>query len=97
MRNSDFAWDDGKARRNYCKHGVSFLQATAIWSDPFCLCMKVCNQPESRWVAIGRVGKRRILSAIFTYRGDSPGRVRIISARKATNWEENAYYGHSTN
>lgn len=43
MRNSDFEWDDGKARQNYCKHGVSFLQATTIWNDPFCLCMKVCD------------------------------------------------------
>ena len=30
-----FEWDEDKARRNLAKHGVSFEEASTVFSDPF--------------------------------------------------------------
>ncbi|HZC16746.1 MAG TPA: BrnT family toxin [Caulobacteraceae bacterium] len=32
-----FEWDDGKARTNERKHGVSFRTARLVFTDPFAL------------------------------------------------------------
>lgn len=87
-----FEWDGAKAASNAKKHGISFEQARAIWDDPLCLIVKTAYPLEDRWVAIGRVAPSRYLSAVITYRGDDPERIRIISARESTKQEIGAYH-----
>lgn len=90
MKNSEFEWDDEKAKSNLKKHGVSFEEGATIFSDP-----RVATIPdpdhskdEDRYVSIGMSVIRRLLSVIHTYRKE---RIRLISARKATHAETKNY------
>lgn len=89
----EFEWDPEKARLNQRKHGISFGEACSIWTDPLHFRVRVATDPEERWLVVGRVGRRRYLSAIVTYRGDDEGRLRIISARRSTKAEMERYHG----
>lgn len=71
--------------------------AQEIWNDPFFFTAKVCELSEPRRLAVGYVGKRKLLSAIFTCRDPTSNRIRIILVRPATKLEEDAYYGHHHN
>ena len=84
----DFEWDDAKNASNSKKHGVTFADATQIWNDPMFLEVLLTSEPEERRAVIGKVGKNNYLTAIVTYRGDA---IRIISARKSTKKEVDAY------
>lgn len=84
----EFEWDEAKSAANRSKHGISFEEAEAIWDDPVFLEVRVTALPEERWVVVGRVGKNAYLTAVITYRDD---RVRIISARKSSKKEVDAY------
>ena len=84
----EFERDDAKDASNFKKHGVTFAEAIRIWDDPMLLEVRLTSGPEERWAAIGRVGKNDYLTAIITYRGEA---IRIISARKSTKKEADAY------
>jgi uncharacterized DUF497 family protein len=90
MKNSEFEWDDEKAKSNLKKHGVSFEEGATIFNDP-----KVAtisdpdhSEDEERYVSIGMSVIMRLLSVIHTIRKE---RNRLISARKATNAERKNY------
>ncbi|MEM8637832.1 MAG: BrnT family toxin [Cyanobacteria bacterium P01_G01_bin.54] len=34
----EFEWDEVKAKANQLKHGVSFLEATEVFADPYSAC-----------------------------------------------------------
>lgn len=97
MISKRFELDDAKAANILRKHCVAFQLAREIWNDPFCFTAKVCEMPEPRWLAVGHVDERRLLSAIFTYRGPTSNRIRIISAHSSTKLEEDTYYGRHYN
>ena len=83
-------WDEDKARRNLSKHGVSFEEASTVFSDPFELLIHdpLHSEEEERFVSLAESRKRRLLVVVFTERGD---KIRIISARKATRGERRKY------
>ncbi len=83
-----FEWDPDKAQSNLRKHGVSFEAATEVFGDPAALAIPDDCVEEDRWRYIGRVGNV-ILFVVYTERGDD---IRIISARRATRSEKEAYY-----
>ena len=83
----DFEWDLGKAVGNLRKHGVSFEEASTIFSDPNYLLQPDVEHAD-RFVAIGMSGLLRILVVVHIERGR---RVRIISARKARRPEARTY------
>lgn len=83
-----FDWDRNKAHSNLRRHGVSFEVATKVFDDPTALAIPDDCTDEERWQYIGRVGSA-ILFVVYTERDDD---IRIISARKATRSEEEAYY-----
>ena len=87
----EFEWDEAKNRSNAQKHGVSFEDARAIWDDAMLAEIHLTSEPEDRWAAIGKTGKSDHLTAIITYR---EGKIRIISARKATKKEVDIYDQH---
>lgn len=84
----EFEWDEAKNASNSKKHGVTFSDATQIWNDPMFLEVLLTSEPEERRAVIGKVGKNDYLTAIVTYRGSA---IRIISARKSTKKEVDAY------
>ena len=81
-----FEWDQSKAASNIRKHGVSFDEAQSVFLDPYALTRH--STAEERLVTVGMSGKKRLLVVVHTERG---GRIRLISARKATRIERRYY------
>ncbi|MEW6250744.1 MAG: BrnT family toxin [Planctomycetota bacterium] len=85
-----FEWDQKKAQQNLKKHGVRFEEAATVFGDPL---SRTIHDPlhsvrEERWVTMGRSFRNRLVVVVHTDRG---GRIRLISARKATRRERGAY------
>ena len=89
-----FEWSYRKNVFNKEKHGISFEDAAAVFSDPQRLeiCDKTHSLHEERWMTVG-LNMTAVLKVIFTERN---GFIRIISARKASKKEQEDYfYGYS--
>lgn len=84
-----FEWDEDKNVSNMAKHGVSFETAALVFDDPYYIEMYDFEHSidEDRFIAIGKVGN--VLFVVFTERKD---RIRLISARSATDIERRLYY-----
>lgn len=91
-----FSWDERKSRANRRKHGVSFEIAALVFRDPFIIFEQDREiDDEPRWQAIGRLTETLLLMVAHAYEYEEESdeeRIRIISARKATPREEEAYY-----
>lgn len=80
---TQFEWDDDKARSNEQKHGITFEEASTVFDDPLAV---IFDDPEhsdeeSREIIVGYSNRSRLLIVSFTQRDPA---VRIISARRAT-------------
>jgi uncharacterized protein len=86
----EYEWDPEKERYNRQKHGVSFGEASTVFSDP--LAVTVLDEDHSigelRFRTIGSTATNRIVVVAHTDRED---RVRIITARDATVRERRNY------
>ena len=85
-----FEWDETKAEKNIRGHGVSFEEAATVFSDPEFITFldEEHSAQEVRYITLGLSKTRGLLMMAHTERG---GRIRIISARKATKKEEQFY------
>jgi uncharacterized protein len=88
----EFEWDPAKARGNWRKHRVSFVEAVQVFSDPLAATVADPDHPEAeaRWLTFGATFAGRRLVVSYTERGDS---IRIISVRPMTTRERIAYEG----
>ena len=86
----EFEWDPEKADGNATKHGVSFLDAAEVFSDPLSLMVPDPDgsQGEYRYLIFGRTPEGNHLVVSYTER---EARIRIISARQMTPRERRAY------
>jgi uncharacterized DUF497 family protein len=86
-----FEWDDAKARANLRAHGVSFDLAKAVFNDPFATERLDDREGygEERFVIVGRVEGNVLLFVAYTEREEQ---IRIISARRATQYEQDDYF-----
>lgn len=82
-----FAWDEDKNKKNQDKHGISFEDARDIFNDEDRLVSASNRAGEKRFLTIGKAFLV-ILSLVYTIRGTV---IRIISARRASKRERNAY------
>lgn len=85
----DFEWDQRKAILNQRKHGVSFEEAITALADPRALSASDLVDPD-RWIVIGRSALFRVLFVVHAENRPS-GRIRIISARKASRAQRRKY------
>jgi hypothetical protein len=85
-----FEWDPNKAARNVEKHHVSFDEAATVFDDPVFITVidEEHSADEERYITIGRSQRGRLLLVAHT---DHEGRIRVISARKATRRERKFY------
>ena len=94
-REFHFEWDDVKAATNVRKHGVSFELARTVFNDPLLLTVADLGHAETEelWFSIGRSGNGAMLSVVYLWTEVDPAntKVRIISARKATQTEIHQY------
>jgi uncharacterized DUF497 family protein len=74
-----FEFDPVKSVSNRIKHGIDFLEAQALWSDPMLLEIPAKTTDEPRYLVIGLLDNKH-WSAVMTYRGD---KIRLISVRRA--------------
>jgi uncharacterized protein len=86
----DVEWDPAKAAANLRKHGVRFAEAVLALEDAHAVTVEDREHDERRFVTIGADSKDRIVVVVWTERG---GRLRVISARKATRVERQQYCG----
>jgi uncharacterized DUF497 family protein len=87
----EFEWDKAKAEANFRRHGVSFELATTVFKDPFAV-ERVDDREEhaeERFVVVGIAEGSVLLFVAFTEREE---RIRIISARRATRYEQDDYF-----
>ncbi|MEX1126949.1 MAG: BrnT family toxin [Vicinamibacterales bacterium] len=95
-----FEWDTRKAFENVQKHGVSFDEAATSFADGHALDgpdVKHSEQ-EARFLRLGRSAMNRVLMVAYTVRKSSDGEaIRIISARRASRKERDAYRAGSEN
>jgi uncharacterized DUF497 family protein len=75
-----FTWDPVKAATNLRKHGVSFDEATSVFTNPLARVLPdpTRHEDEDRAIIVGYSERGRLLLIVFMERA---GRLRIISAR----------------
>ena len=91
---TQFKWDEDKAKTNLVKHHVSFETAVRAFSDPFQLTeQNRIENGECRWQTMGMVDGQMVLLVAHTVFDDDGGVevIRIISARKADPKERRRY------
>jgi len=84
-----FEWDENKRTLNLEKHGIDFVDAIEIFSDFSRIENESIRDDELRYQTIGIV-KDVVLFVVYTHRS---GVVRLISARRASKHEREAYVG----
>lgn len=85
--------DKTKARSNYHKHGLRFTEGCRIFEG--IILTSESKQPsipnERRYITIGALDKQTAAVLVWTER---KGNIRVISVRKASPKEREAYYVH---
>ncbi len=89
-----WTWDQAKNEANLRAHGLNFEAALYVFDDPMAATQEDPYPHEQRWRTIGMVGTQ-VLMVVHTwpdpYMETGEGFGRIISARKATRREREAY------
>ncbi len=89
---NEFEWDEAKNKSNRQKHGISFEEAAEIFNGPVLTRVDYYHESgEIRELSFGFFFDVVILAVAHT---DRSGKIRIISARKATKNERKAFYDH---
>ena len=90
-----FTWDTAKAERNQRVHGISFEVAAEVFDDPHHVAGDnyfIESAGEQRYQVIGMTRKLVLLLVVFVDRRQTDVEViRLISARKAVDYEESIY------
>lgn len=93
-----FEWDKKKEEINIKKHGFDFSTAALVFNDNERIEMydQAHSIDEDRFVTIGEI-KNVLIVVMVVYTEKEPDIIRIISARKATSLESEAYYDSKGN
>ena len=83
-----FEFDSAKSAVNKVKHGIDFVEAQALWSDPDRIEVPARPMNEPRITIIGRIAQA-FWSATVTYRHEDT--IHIISVRRAREYEKARY------
>ncbi|MGB5563771.1 MAG: BrnT family toxin [Sedimenticolaceae bacterium] len=74
-----FEYDERKSSSNRRKHGIDFVEAQALWKDPYLIEIPALTTDEDRFLVIGKIEGKH-WSAVTTPRD---GNIRIISVRRS--------------
>ena len=90
----EYQWDEAKRLTNLRKHGIDFADVPAVFDgDILTVEDERLDYGEQRFVTFGLL-KGRIIAVVHTEREDH---TRIISARKATKYEQQTYFEQLSN
>jgi uncharacterized DUF497 family protein len=84
----NYEFDPKKSQSNKLKHGIDFEEAQILWDDPKRVLFVARFDDEERFGVIALRGTK-LWCAIYTERHDA---IRIISVRRARQYEEETYY-----
>ncbi len=85
----EYEWDETKRFANIRKHGIDFIDVPAIFDgDILTIEDNRYNYGEQRFVTFGLL-QGRVIAVVHTERENC---TRIISARKATKYEQRVYF-----
>jgi uncharacterized DUF497 family protein len=79
----EFEFDENKRRANIERHGIDFIDADILFSNPYLEAPAKTVDGEQRCLAVGIIDDVYV-TAVFTRRGPV---IRIISMRRASNGE----------
>ncbi len=83
----DFEFDTQKSTLNFEKHGIDFVEAQELWTDPNLIEIPANTSDEPRFLVIGNIDNKH-WSAVITYRKNN---IRIISVRRSRKKEVEFY------
>ncbi len=85
-----FEWDRDKADANRIKHGVSFEEALTVFADPLAQILEDPGHSDNaqREIIIGHSAHQNLIVVSFR---EAEGKIRLISARRATRTERKDY------
>ena len=87
----EFEWDENKNQMNIEDHEISFEEAKPVFVDDYSLDFEDTSASEVRYNKIG-MAYGLILFVVYTIReAEGIFKIRIISARKANNYEKRSY------
>ena len=88
-----FEWDVNKDKANTKKHGVTFDEARTVFFDEYAIDFfdPEHSDIEDRFILLGNSFKLNTIVVCHCFREDET-KVRIISARKANQQEQKAYW-----
>lgn len=91
-----FEWNENKNRNNLAKHGISFDEAKTVFLDDNAVLFDDPDHSigEERFLILGKTFQEKLCIVCHCYR-DNDNTIRLISARRATKSETNAYYEFS--
>lgn len=85
----EFVWDETKRLGNLRKHGIDFIDVPEVFDgDTVTVEDDRYSYGEQRFITFGLL-QGRIIAVVYTERSDC---IRIISARKATKYEQRTYF-----
>ena len=81
-------FDPAKAEANLAKHGIDFADAETVLYDPRAYTTSNVAHGEERHITTGMDALGRIITVVWTKRGEN---LRLISARAARRKEKEHY------
>lgn len=60
-----FEFDVAKSKSNRAKHGIDFVEAQGLWSDPMLLEIPAKTEDEPRYLVVGLIDRKH-WSAVIT-------------------------------
>lgn len=85
----EFEWDESKRTSNFRKHGVDFSDVPAVFGESIVTIQDDrFDYGEERFVTFGLL-QGHVVAVVHTENEDY---IRIISARKATKYEQENYF-----
>lgn len=89
-----FTWDENKRKANVLKHGLDFTDAETVFAGlTYTFDDDRAHYEENRFITVGML-KGKIVVIAHT---EQDGKIRVISMRKATKYEQKKYiegFGH---
>lgn len=101
MDSKEFEWDKEKRTLNIKKHGVDFVDAAQMLTRYHVVGPAKYSGEEKRWIAVGKLHPPNVIPdhwsgpiavVVYTLRD---GRYRIISARRARDYERDRYHEYN--
>ena len=90
----EFEWDENKRKTNIRKHGIDFVDIPVVFDgETVTIEDERFAYGEQRFVTLGLL-QGRVVAVVHTERADH---IRIISARKATKYEQRSYFSQIAN